>query len=176
MGFTRGDAGMVGASKQAATDLNGLTVSGPGRIGTENGQLTGQVEIDKASFTTIENADIKGRGESDILRVLNSKISVLRSQYQLALKLNPGLEGVLKVRLTIDTNGRVRQVEIMENTLKNRRFVSRITSIMRTWRFGAVDTGPSTAILTFPFTSNGRAGGQYVDSSEFRADSSEYKR
>jgi hypothetical protein len=162
MGFTRGDAGMVGASKQAATDLNGLTVSGPGRIGTENGHLTGQVEIDKASFTTIENADIKGRGESDILRVLNSKISVLRSQYQLALKLNLGLEGVLKVRLTIDTNGRVRQVEIMENTLKNRRFVSRITSIMRTWRFGAVDTGPSTAILTFPFTSNGRAGGQYV--------------
>ncbi|HIG46971.1 MAG TPA: hypothetical protein EYQ20_11280 [candidate division Zixibacteria bacterium] len=78
------------------------------RIGTENGQITRQVGIDKASFTSIENADIKGRGESDILRVRNSKLSVLGSQCQLALKLNPGLEGVLEVRLTIDTNGRVR--------------------------------------------------------------------
>jgi len=124
------------------------------RIGTENGQLTHQVGIDKASFTTIQNADIKGRGKSDILRVLNSKISVLGSQCQLVLKLNPGLEGVLEVRLTIDTNGRVRWVEIMGNTLKNHRFVSRITSIMRTGRFGAVDTGPSTANLRFPFTSS----------------------
>lgn len=176
MGFTRSDVGMVGESKQAPTDLNGLTMSGPGRIGKQNGQLSGKVEIDIASFTTTENTGLIGRSEGDILRVLNSKMSVLRFQCQHALKLNPGLEGVLKVRLSIDTNGPVSQVEIMEDTLNNHRFVSRITNIMRTWLFGAVNTGQSTAILMFPFTSNCQAGEQHVDSSEFRADSSEYKR
>jgi hypothetical protein len=155
LGFERGKNGIFGKLKQAASNLDqyGLKTSGPGQIKNESNGLSGQVDIDPTSFSISEQSTMKGRGEGDLLRVVNSNMLVLRLQYQNALKLNPTLEGVIKVRLTIEANGWVSQIDILEDTIKNSRFVQRITSILRTWRFGFVNTGRTTATLTFPFTS-----------------------
>ncbi len=107
------------------------------------GKVTG-----KASKTTARSAEA-------ITTVINKHQDAIVDCYKRVARLNPNLKGSVTVLFTIEPNGRVSQVRILNSSLKNSRVESCIMRRIRTWRFAPIDPKEGKAMFRqkFVFTS-----------------------
>ncbi|APF19767.1 AgmX/PglI C-terminal domain-containing protein [Caldithrix abyssi] len=116
-----------------------LSRQGDFSLKISKGTVTG-----KASRSTARSADA-------ISAVINKHQSAIEDCYKRVAKLNPNLRGSVTVMFTIEPNGRVSNVRIIESTLKNSRVESCITRRIRSWRFDPIDPKEGKAIFRQKF-------------------------
>ncbi len=103
------------------------------------GSVTG-----KASRSTARSADA-------ISAVINKHQTAIEDCYKRAAKLNPNLKGSITVMFTIEPNGRVSNVRIIESSLKNSRVESCIKRRIKSWRFTPIDPKEGRAVFRQKF-------------------------
>ncbi len=89
------------------------------------------------------------RDNSAINNIVNSHKISIRMSYEKYLKRNPSLAGKITVRFTISANGRVVNIQLLENTTSSDELGSDIMRKVRMWRFEEIPQGDVT--VTYPF-------------------------
>jgi TonB family protein len=130
----------TGISIAGVTDLeiDGTASSGGGLTGGSGGNSAG------------------GGGE---LRSSESLLTVVRRYapgiqfcYENELKKSPGLGGKMVVSLTVEPDGTVSSVILVEDSLRSAAVSDCVTAQMRGWKFPAIETGTVTFKTPFVFT------------------------
>lgn len=85
-----------------------------------------------------------------IRRVIRAHIHEVKQCYEGALAADPGLNGRVVVRFTVDARGSVAQAEITETTMKNQAVETCIAGAVRTWQFPR-PAGKGVVVVTYPF-------------------------
>jgi hypothetical protein len=143
--------GTIGKAKQISGTSTELSSKGIGTVG--DGIDIGKVDIVAQGTPSGDGiAPVYTRTDAEVLRVVHEQVNVLKYQYQQILKLNPNLKGVLKVKLSIQPNGHVQSVDLIQDTIGNTRFSRTIRTMIRGWRFTTVSSGISRVTLTLPFS------------------------
>lgn len=125
-----------GIGQEASYDLSR---QGDFSLKIAKGRVTG-----RASKSTARSADA-------ITAVITKHQAAIEDCYKRAAKLNPNLKGSVTVMFTIEPNGRVSNVRIIESTLKNSRAESCITRRIKSWRFDPIDPKEGKAIFRQKF-------------------------
>ncbi len=89
------------------------------------------------------------RDNGAINRIVNSHKTSIRMSYEKFLKRNPSLGGKITVRFTISSDGRVINVQILENSTGSIGLENDIMRKVKMWRFEAIPQGDVT--VTYPF-------------------------
>jgi hypothetical protein len=139
-----GPGGGIGGG--GASSLGGGGGGGPG----------GGVDIDVNAI-----ADAGGGGGprddsrtgSAIQSVVRQNLGPIKFCYERELKLNPKLEGALRLKLTIAANGRVQAVEVVGDTIGNQNLSRCVQGRVRAWKFEPA-SGTSVVTITLPFSPN----------------------
>ena len=72
--------------------------------------------------------------------------------YENELKKSPGLRGKLIVSLTVQANGTVSNVVLVEDSLRSAAVTDCVLAQMRGWKFPAIEAGVVTFKTPFVFT------------------------
>ncbi len=91
------------------------------------------------SKISMESADIES-GEIDeavIRRILIENQASIRYCFQKAQMKNPELQGKIVVRVTVDADGNVSNIEVDESTIEDQEMVSCVLRMVRRWKFPA---------------------------------------
>lgn len=153
---------VTGLKTQGRSGLGG-DGTGDGLGGVKGGRTGSRATIDdlvtgrgSAQSETLERkgdlhlespADIKGRGSRSANRsaeaihgVLVGHVKAVQYCYERELKRYPSLKGKITVRITISSEGSVKNAEILSSTLNNSRVERCILSRIRLWKdFPAID-------------------------------------
>lgn len=150
-GRSVGEARNIGS--QESVMETGLTAGGVARVGS--GDISGDIIVTRQEGLGTGEKDASAvRSDATILSMVHNYMNALKFQYQQALKLNPNLEGVITVRITIQSTGRVSAAEIIRDTMGDKRFTRTVRTMIHGWRFDQVASGKSVITLTLPFTRN----------------------
>jgi TonB family protein len=126
-------------------DLGGR-VGGPGEVGT-GGAV--QEKVPKA-IVKHDRADIDGTMNSDAVgRTIRLGMPCITACYQRALKRNPGMSGVVRVRISVNTMGKVTNVTIESDSLGDAQVTGCIKACAARLRFPPPEGG--TAEIAVPF-------------------------
>ena len=125
-----------GIGQEASYDLSR---QGDFSLKIAKGTVTG-----RASRSTARSADA-------IAAVVTKHQTAIEDCYKRAAKLNPNLKGSVTVMFTIEPNGRVSSVRIIESTLKNTRAESCIVRRIKSWRFAPIDPKEGKAVFRQKF-------------------------
>jgi outer membrane biosynthesis protein TonB len=129
-----------GISIAAVTDLE-VTGDGSGgggsAIGTVGGSGSGGDEI---------------RSNQTLLAVVRRYAPGIQFCYENELKKSPGLRGKLIVSLTVEPDGTVSNVLLVEDSLRSAAVTDCVTAQMRGWKFPAIESGTVTFKTPFVFT------------------------
>jgi TonB family protein len=110
-------------------------VSGRLKVKTPSEQMgVGKLSVDKIQSTVRR----RSRG--------------LQGCYEVELKKDNSLSGLIKVRFTIAPSGRVSKSEVIQNTMGSKAVGSCITKQIRRWRFPKPEGGSLTIAFPFVFT------------------------
>ena len=71
--------------------------------------------------------------------MINSHNDAIEYCYKKEAKLNPNLKGDVLVEFTIQFNGRVRSVRVIQSSLRSKKVESCISGRIRGWRFKPID-------------------------------------
>ena len=121
-----------GAASGKAASIGDLGTSGGGKVALgEKGaaDVRGGVSLQAPE---IESADVD-RGA--LTNYVKGRKTAIQACYERELKRNPTLRGKVLVRFSINSRGRVGDIEIEENTLGNDAVAACITSVIRSWVF-----------------------------------------
>lgn len=160
-------SGVPGTGRPGAGDYKGGRAGGGGGIedllggaGTaESGSFerTGDLVVSH-EMPLIEDegpgAGGSRRDPDEIHRVVESHKAAVQYCYNRELKRNPNLRGKMVIRITITPQGTVKRVQVLQNTLNNRRVERCVVSRIRGWNdFGVIDDklGDTTFTQTFVF-------------------------
>ncbi len=91
----------------------------------------------------------KFRDHKAVKRVLAWNLDELIRYYNLYLRRKPTLRGNVIFNITIEPEGVVSNVKIMESEIKDQVFVNGAIEIIKQWKFEPIDEG--TVIINFPF-------------------------
>ena len=134
------------------------TIHGVGRVDTggDAGEATGKKDARRAGRVRLMGSStVTGHVDASVIRrVVLRRVAALRACYERQLRVKPGLAGKLVVKWTIDERGRVKDVEIVEDTLNDEAVASCVTRIVRRMRFPRPAGGQETQI-TYPFVFRG---------------------
>ncbi|MCK5147093.1 TonB family protein [bacterium] len=109
----------------------------------------------KGQLAVESPADVVGRGQrainrsaQEIHRVIQGHVRAIQYCYERELKRNPELKGKVTVRITVNPDGHVSEVAIVNSTLNNERVERCILSRIRQWKdFKPID--PSDGDVSF---------------------------
>jgi TonB family protein len=110
--------------------------------------------LDKLSEAS---ANKKTRSAQDVMRVVQSHTRALQDCYKQELRYDPSINGKIKVRFTIDTDGNVKSASIISSTLNSPRMEECILNRIKRWRnFPPCDPafGDKTYRQSFSFGEN----------------------
>lgn len=131
------------------------TTAGIGDLATAGGAGKGAALAEKAvAAVTGRVIDQGPEVESSscdrnaIAKYVKGRIRAITGCYEKELKRNTGLKGKIVVRFTITETGRVKDVEIDENTLGNDQVVNCIKATIRSWVFPIKD---NECPVAYPF-------------------------
>lgn len=91
------------------------------------------------------------RAQDAINRVVKVNLATVKVTYERILKLNPNLSGKLTVRFTIEEDGSVSNVEIVESTVNSPELEREIERKVARWTFDPLAAGSGTTVVTYPF-------------------------
>jgi|GEM_PF-2050227 len=143
------DASLIGGSGSGIGGGGATTIGGGGSAG-------GGVDID---VNAIADAGGGGGPRDDsrtgaaLQSVIRQNLGPIKFCYQRELKLDPKLEGVLRLKLTIAANGRVQGVEVVGDTIGNANLARCVQGRVRAWKFEPA-SGESVVTITLPFSPN----------------------
>ncbi len=156
VGVATGDAlaagGRKGGGSGNAAGIGDLSTSGgaggAGNLGEKKvAAVTGRV-IDQGPEVESSSCD-----RDKIAGYVKRNLRAIQGCYERELKRNVGLKGKVVVRFTIGETGKVKEIEIEENTLGNDQVTSCIKNTIRMWIFPIKDNECPVA-YPFVFTSS----------------------
>lgn len=101
------------------------------------------------STGSASNPNARSRGElSSVLDRLKAQMGV---HYNRALRKNPTLGGKLVVRITIEPNGTVSNVSVVDSDINDEDLIGKILTLIRSANFGAKEVGRTTANYPIDF-------------------------
>jgi len=92
------------------------------------------------------------RSSESLLTVVRRYAPGIQFCYENELKKSPGLGGKMVVSLTVEPDGTVSSVILVENSLRSAAVSDCVTAQMRGWKFPAIETGTVTFKTPFVFT------------------------
>lgn len=120
-----GSKGNLNLGSKGTTDMSGKQIAAAGGSGSGDGKKTrGEGGIGK-------------RSQEEIRKVFDQNNGRLNNAYQRALKDDPSMEGTVRLRLTIDPNGKVTNCEIASSDLNNSELEAKLVSLVKGFNFGA---------------------------------------
>ena len=162
---TRKQTSATTAAAQVATvDESALAVSSSGKAAVAQSSGSEGIALDSRGAETLaatqdevalakaEREASDTRKQEDIQIVVEGLRSTFNLLYNRALRDDPFLEGKLVLSVLIEANGVVSNVDVVENTLDNEPFVTKLITRMKLTNFGASGSKPSTQTLPFEFT------------------------
>ncbi|MFH1530039.1 MAG: AgmX/PglI C-terminal domain-containing protein, partial [Pseudomonadota bacterium] len=87
--------------------------------------------------------------KQDVMRTVQRRAAAIRSCYEVALQLQPDLKGKLTVKWTINLDGKVQGVQIVGNTMKNKKVETCVSKVVGRMRFMKPKGG--LCIIKWPF-------------------------
>jgi TonB family protein len=97
--------------------------------------------------------DIGGAGEFDasiVVRMIKTRIGAIRACYERELKRNPTLAGKVTIQFTIELQGNVSAVRVVENTTRDEAVGSCVANAVQRFRFNPGPQGGSVS-FSYPF-------------------------
>ncbi|MBN2091803.1 AgmX/PglI C-terminal domain-containing protein [candidate division KSB1 bacterium] len=105
-----------------------------------------------AGLNRLKAADGKSRSDEHIARVVASHNRAIQDCYKQVLKHQPGLNGKIIVRISIDVHGMVIFAEIVESTFNHPKIEQCILNRIRNWRdFGPCDPDYGVKTIKIPY-------------------------
>lgn len=145
-------------ARQAGQRLGGGSgdVASIGDLGTSGGAGAQASKVEEKKTVTIrgrvidEGPDVESSDcdKNVIARFVKQRMKAIQGCYEKELKKNPTLKGKLVVRFTIDERGKVRELEIEENTIGNQAVVACIRNTIKIWNFPIKD---NECPVAYPF-------------------------
>ena len=110
-------------------------------------------EEDKASKPQLRTKSLSSEARSDaaVQSVVQKHRKLFNYYYQRVWRYNQKARGSIKIRVTIQKDGRVRNVEVVNDSVKIRSLTRFIIKHARQWEFDPEKTAGSTVDLIFPF-------------------------
>jgi len=124
--------GPRGGGSGKVAGIGDLNTSGGGNVSLGNKgdvKVVGQV---KDSAPEVDSADVD---RNALARYVKARLRSIQNCYEKELKRNPSLKGKVVVRFTINSQGRVREIDVEENTVGSEAVGSCIKALIRTWSF-----------------------------------------
>ncbi|MBM4370676.1 MAG: AgmX/PglI C-terminal domain-containing protein [Deltaproteobacteria bacterium] len=87
--------------------------------------------------------------KQEVMSTVTRRAAAIRSCYEVALQLQPDLQGKLTVKWTIDLEGKVQGVQVVGNTIKNQKVESCVMKVIGRMRFKKPSGG--ICIIKWPF-------------------------
>jgi len=170
-----GVSDLLGAANVVA-GLEGVAVSGgafatrnvdPATLTGRRGERTTGVDIERSEVGRVEGTRIASSGavnitseapalsgdESEvkssqacIQKAITREQAKLKRVYETWLKRDPQLGGRIKVKFTIEANGTVSGVAVIQSTTNNSRFDANITRYVSQWDFAACSVGSALEV------------------------------
>lgn len=91
------------------------------------------------------------RSPDEVMAVINSQQGRIQYTYNKYLRKNPDLRGKISLDVTIEANGRISKVVVIESTIDNQDFINDIIRIIRRLKFRPIQEGSITINLPFVF-------------------------
>lgn len=91
------------------------------------------------------------RDHKAISRVVKQNLTSIKMSYEKYLKRQPDLSGKITVRFTIEEDGSVSQVEIVEVTMECPALEKEIVRKIKRWRFAPLSGESGSTAVTYPF-------------------------
>jgi TonB family protein len=127
--------GRVDGSADVNELLSGIGTSGSANIGRQ-GSI--KMALDDASVSG-KGSKSANRGGEELSRVINSHNDAIEYCYKKEAKLNPNLKGDIQIEFTVGYNGRVKGVQVIRSSLRNKSVENCISGRIRGWRFKSID-------------------------------------
>ncbi|MBN1541075.1 AgmX/PglI C-terminal domain-containing protein [candidate division KSB1 bacterium] len=161
-GYGRGTGSGVGDGQEEGDGIEDLMDIGlSGGIDDLIGDVQGveSVQLQKRGNVNIQAPGrIRGSESARGYRTAESVMSVINSQqgrvmytYNKYLRTDPTLGGKISLDVTIQADGRVAKVDVIDTTISNRDFIRELIAILRRLRFDTIPEGSLTVNVPFVF-------------------------
>ncbi len=138
----------MGSGVSGTAGIDDLIEGGVGQTGSKSIARRGNFSI------KMEKGSVSGRASKStsrsteaIGRVVTQHQDAIENCYRKEARLNPNLKGSIRLQFTIQPNGRVSRVRIVQSTLKNRKVESCVKRRVNSWRFQPIN--PKEGSVTF---------------------------
>ncbi|MBK8169300.1 MAG: TonB family protein [Sandaracinaceae bacterium] len=153
-GSTLRQRGGGGDGSGEGAGLGGLAAAGGAGATAAQGEGAAVAEVRVRGRTQVEDGDaIGGDGDfdqSNVVRMIRTRISAIRACYEQQLRRNPALEGKVTVEFTIQTTGSVSGAHATENTTNDPAVATCVVSTVSRFRFNPGPEGGSV-VFSYPF-------------------------
>lgn len=140
------------AGSQKGVGIDDIVTGGVGETGDYSIARQGDfsLKIGKGRVTG-HAAKSTARSADAIEALINKHQDAIVDCYKRVARLNPNLKGSITVQFTIEPNGRVSAVRVLQSTLNNTKVESCISRRIRAWRFTPIDPKEGRAIFRQKF-------------------------
>lgn len=135
--------GLSGGVDDLIEDMNGVE--------TVQLQKRGNVNIQQPSRVRGSQAAMGARTPQSVMSIINAQQGRIMYTYNKYLRQDPNMGGKVAFDVTIEANGQVSSVRLVEATISNQDFIRDITNILRRLRFPPIQEGSVTVNLPFVF-------------------------
>ncbi len=112
----------------------------------------GQVNIQPPSQMRGSQAAMGQRNAESVMAIINGQQGRIMYAYNKYLKTDPSLGGKVSMDVTIEANGIISKVGVVEATTDNQEFIRELMSIIRRLKFEPIPEGSLTVNLPFVFS------------------------
>ncbi len=138
----------MGGGVSGTAGIDDLIEGGVGQTGSKSIARRGNFSIKMGKGSVSGRASKStSRSTEAIGRVVTQHQDAIENCYRKEARLNPNLKGSIRLQFTIQPNGRVSRVRIVQSTLKNRKVESCVKRRVNSWRFQPIN--PKEGSVTF---------------------------
>ncbi len=112
----------------------------------------GQVNIQPPSQMRGSQAAMGQRNAESVMAIINSQQGRIMYAYNKYLKTDPSMGGKVSMDVTIEANGTISKVGVVEATIENESFIRELMNIIRRLKFEPIPEGSITVNLPFVFS------------------------
>jgi TonB family protein len=112
---------------------------------------SGRVNVGNLRASGGSQAAVGARSEESLRDVLTANMGRLQYIYNKYLKTNPEMSGKLEVEVTINAEGTVKNVTIVDSDFSNPDFTREIFSALRRWRYEPIASGEMKVVYPILF-------------------------
>lgn len=146
-----GAGGRKGGGSGKAAGIGDLSTKGGGAVGIGGKAETRVSASVSSSAPEVESSTLD---RDAVARYLKSRSKAIQSCYERELKLEPTLKGKIAVRITINTQGKVSETEIDEDTMHSDAVSSCIKGLIRFWKFPFTPESDAAVQFSWNFVSS----------------------